>query len=113
MEEFIPSLSAQSSRTKFFTPIKKFKQKTFSTMKKIFKVVYNKRMVPTKSHSSLFGQLALIMQTRAINLRNVFSIPLGPYPWALSGVMANTTRQVFYTCWNKALMQKKMNQSQS
>ena len=56
-------------------------------MKKKVKITINNKVVPIKSHSNLFGQLALTMQTREINLQSVFSFPLGPYPWALSGVM--------------------------
>ena len=35
----------------------------------------------------MFGQLALIMQTRNVDLREVFEYPIGPYPWSLSGPM--------------------------
>ena len=35
----------------------------------------------------MFCQLALIMQTRDIDLRKLFEYPVGPYPWSLCGPM--------------------------
>ena len=87
MVTFHESHLASTPEQDFFTPIKKLQLKTFTIMKKKVKITINNKVVPIKSHSNLFGQLALIMQTREINLQNVFSFPLGLYPWALSGVM--------------------------
>ena len=60
----------------FFTPIKKMKLKTFSSLKKTAKSKVKGKVIPIKSHSNMFGQLALIMQTRDIDLRKLFEYPL-------------------------------------
>ena len=44
----------------FFTPIK-MKLKTFSSLKKTAKNKAKDKVIPIKSHSNMFGQLALIM----------------------------------------------------
>ena len=64
----------------FFTPIKKMKLKTFSSLKKTAKIKIKDKVIPIKSHSNMFGQLALIMQTCDIDLRKLFEYPVGPYP---------------------------------
>ena len=71
----------------FFTPIKKMKLKTFSSLKKTAKSKVKGKVIHIKSHSNMFGQLALIMQTRDIDLRKLFEYPVGPYPWSLCGPM--------------------------
>ena len=45
------------------------------------------KIMPANSHSNIFGQLALLMQTRDIELREVFKYPVGPYNWFLCGPM--------------------------
>ena len=56
-------------------------------MRKIVKFAVKDKIVPMRAHSNLFGQLALIMQKRIVDLEEVFKYPLGPYPWSLCGVM--------------------------
>ena len=87
MDNFIQERLIEENETDFYTPIKKMKLQTFTNMKKVVKVSVKDRLMPMKSHSNLFGQLALIIQTQNINLRDVFKYPLGPYPWPLCGVM--------------------------
>ena len=87
MEEFITSRLSENSQGEFFSPIKKLKLKTFSTLKKTTVNKTKTIMIPVKSHSNMFGQLALLMQKRDIDLREVFKYPLGPYPWSLCGAM--------------------------
>ena len=77
----------EHAEVEFFQPIKKMKLKTFINMKKTVKVSVKDKVVPIRSHSNLFGQLALIMQTRNVNLKEIFEYPLGPYPWSLCGDM--------------------------
>ena len=69
----------------FFTTIKKMKLKTFSSLKKTAKNKFKNKVIPIKLQSNMFGQLALIMQTREIDLRKLFEYPVGPYPWSLCG----------------------------
>ena len=87
MEEFITSRLTENPEVEFFDPIKKMKLKTFSTMKKTVTNKVKDKIIPVKSHSNMFGQLALLMQTRDIDLREVFKYPVGPYPWSLCGPM--------------------------
>ena len=87
MEVFIESRLTPEAEAEFFSPIKKLKLKSFSSLKKSVQVKVKNKQIPIKSNSDLFGQLALIMQTRTIDLRDVFAFPLGPHPWSLAGVM--------------------------
>ena len=87
MKAFIDDRLANTPSVEFFQPIKKLKLKTFSSMKKTTRATVKDKTVPIKSHSNIFGQLALVMQTRCIDLKNVFQYPLGPYPWSLCGSM--------------------------
>ena len=87
MEVFIESRLTPEAEAEFFSPIKKLKLKSFSSLKKSVQVKVKNKQIPIKSNSDLFGQLALIMQTRTIDLRHVFAFPLGPHPWSLAGVM--------------------------
>ena len=68
MVTFHESRLASTPEQDFFTPVKKLQLKTFTIMKKRVKITINNKVVPIKSHSNLFGQLALIMQTGEINL---------------------------------------------
>ena len=63
------------------------KLKTFSSLKKTAKNRVKDKVIPIKSHSNMFGQLALIMQTRDIDLRKLFEYPVCPYLWSLGGLM--------------------------
>ena len=62
----------------------KLNLKTFKHIMKVIKVSVKDRIIPLKVHRDLFGQIALIMQRRSINLQNVFCYLLGPLSWALS-----------------------------
>ena len=86
MEEFVDKHLGEGPQSEFFTPIK-MKLKTFSTLKKIAKKRVNNKIIPIKSHSNMFGQLALIMQTRHVDFKKVLEYPVAPYPWSLCGSM--------------------------
>ena len=49
------------------------------------------REIPIKVHRNLFGQIAIIMQNRNIDLKEVFAYPLGPLPWSL-GELIKTSK---------------------
>ena len=53
-------------------------------MTKVTKIRVKDRVIPMKAQSELFGRLALIMQSRNVDLKEVFSYPLGPQPWPLT-----------------------------
>ena len=73
MEEFVDKHLGERPQSVFFT--KKMKLKTFSTLKKTAKNRVTNKIIPIKSHSNMFGQLALIIQSRHVD----------PclYPWSL------------------------------
>ena len=81
----------------FFDPLKKQNLQTFSTLrpKKVLKVI-QKEMV-LKADRELFGRMAVIGQSRDIDLKEVFSFPLGPIPWSLGdefGMLKKTNKAV-------------------
>ena len=76
---------SENGSVDFFVSVKKLNLKTFKHIMKVIKVSVKDRIIPLKVHRDLFGQIALIMQRRNINLRYVFCYPLGLLPWALSG----------------------------
>ena len=51
----------------------------------VIKVSVKDRIIPLKVHRDLFGQIALIMQCRSINLEKFFCYPLGTLLWVLLG----------------------------
>ena len=85
MDNFINEQLRENSSVDFFKPVKKLNLKTFKHIINVIKESVKDRIIPLKVHRDLFGQIALIMQRRSINLQNVFCYPLGPLPWALSG----------------------------
>ena len=87
MQTFIDDRLDENAVIEFFQPIKNMKLKTFTDIKKSSKVSVKDKIVPMRADSNLFGQLALIMQTGNLDLKEVFEYPLGPFPWSLSGVM--------------------------
>ena len=50
-------------------------------------------MIPLQSSKELLSKIAMIMQTRKLDLRNVFQYPLGPLPVALAEPIGTLTRQ--------------------
>ena len=58
----------------FFKPIKKLKLQTFPNLKSNVSIKLKDREISLNSQMNLFGQLAIIMQTRQINLKDVFVI---------------------------------------
>ena len=69
----------------FYEPLKKMKLGTFSTLlKKSVKVKMSGKVVHFSTQSNIFGKIALIQQIRPLDLKEVFSYPLGPIPWSLA-----------------------------
>ena len=87
MKQFAEDRMSEGGKSSLFEPIKKLKLKTFSSMIKKRDATANKKTIPMKATKDLFGQIALIMRKRDLDLKQVFCYPLGPIPWALAGVM--------------------------
>ena len=68
-----------------YDPLNKMKLGTFSNLlKKSVKVKTSGKVVQFSTHSNIFGKIALIQQFRPLDLKEVFSYPLGPIPWSLA-----------------------------
>lgn len=81
METFINDYLLDPSEIDFYQLIKKMKLQTFSSMRNVVEVTVEDRVIAMKAHSKLFGRLAIAMQTCQVDLKDVFSYPLGPHPW--------------------------------
>ena len=68
----------------FNEPLKKLKLGTFSSLLKKTVKLKNGRVVQFTSQSDIFGKIALLQQSRDIDLPEVFCYPLGPVPWSLA-----------------------------
>lgn len=68
----------------FFDPLKKLKLKTFKNLKAVTKVRSKDAVIPIKLDRDVFARMALLGQFRQIDMRLVFTYPLGPLPWALA-----------------------------
>ena len=94
MQKFCKDRLEEGATVDFFEPIKKKNMKTFSS--KTVNISVKDRELPIKVHRNLFGQIAIIMQKRNIDLKEVFAYPIGPLPCSLAGVMGELrkTRKV-------------------
>jgi len=86
MLTFFNKRLSEDSTVSIYEPIKKQNLKTFSSMTKVKVTKVKDRTIPIKAQSDLFGRLAVIMQSRKINLEEVFEYPLGPHPWPLTNL---------------------------
>ena len=73
----------------FYEPVKKLKLNTFEDLVKVLKISVKNRMIPLKYYKDLFAQITIIMQKRNVDLKEVLSFPLGPLPWALTGIIGD------------------------
>ena len=67
-------------------------------------VKVNKKEVMIKADRTLFGRMAIIGQSRDIDLKFVFSYPLGPFPWSLAdgfGMMRKTNKAAIVKAFEK------------
>ena len=58
--------------------------KTFKDLKKVVKVNVKDRIIPLKMDRNLLARMALAGQFRKIDLKTVFTYPLGTMPWSLA-----------------------------
>ncbi len=68
----------------YFDPLKKTNLKTFKQLKKVVNVQKKDQLIPLKMDRTLFARIALIAQFRKIDLKEIFTYPLGPLPWAIA-----------------------------
>ena len=103
---FITDHLSDESKISIYDPIKKLRLQTFSSLRKTVTVKCKDKTIQIKANPNLFGQIAIIMQKRELDVREVFKYPLGPFPWALAGVMGDlkkTNKATLLHC-NKATL---------
>ncbi len=83
-KNFVISRCSSEPTAEFFDPLKKTNLKTFKHLKKVVNVQKKDKLIPLKMNQTLFARMALIAQFRKIDLKEVFSYPLGPLPWAIA-----------------------------
>ena len=83
-KEFIKERCSSTSTLGFFDPLKKLKLKSFKDLKAVAKIRIKDAVLPIRLDRDVFARMALISQFRKIDMRLVFSYPLGPLPWALA-----------------------------
>ena len=94
MKNFMVDRLEEGAPVDFYEPMKKKNLKTFSHMRKVVKVSVKDRMVPLNIHRNIFGQISIIMQSRNIDLKEVFKYPLGPLPWTLAGDVGKLRKKI-------------------
>ncbi|XP_065197855.1 uncharacterized protein LOC135829379 [Sycon ciliatum] len=88
-------LLSGASEKQFHDPLKKLQLKTFTLKKQKKKTPGSGQAEILRSDRSTFSRIALIAQTRQMDMRHVLSYPLGPLPWALattSGSLVKTSK---------------------
>ena len=82
----------------FFQSNKKTKIKTFDDLAPTKKVKSQGREVIITGDKELLGRMAIIASNRSVDPKEIFSYPLGPIPWSLSGPLGTfrkTSKSVF------------------
>ena len=68
---------------KFFDVLPRLKLKSFPALKQV-NVSTNEKQVALRADKNLFSMMALISQSRRLDMPSVLAHPLGPVPWALA-----------------------------
>ena len=82
-KEFVLARSSATPKKDFYDPMKKVKLKTFNNLKTTVKVQSKAKVISLQMDRSLFAHMALLSQFRKIDMKMVFTYPLGPLPWSL------------------------------
>ena len=82
----------------FYEPMTKISLKMFGGIKK--KVIGSNKEVVLKADRRLFGTMVLIAANRKLDMRSVFSHPLGSLPWSMSNIDGSLKKT------NKAILAK-------
>ena len=69
----------------YFDTLKKTKLKSFKDLKAVRKVRNKDLVLPLRMDRDVFARLALLGQFCQIDLKLIFTYPLGPLPWSLAG----------------------------
>ena len=99
MEHFINSCLASLAKS-IYDPIKKLKLGIFSNKTKRVTVKLRGKDVQISVQCEIFGKIALISQSRVLDLKEIFKYSLGSIPYALAdhmGVMVKTKKSDLLT----------------
>ena len=81
---FVISRCSSLPTANFFDPLRKMKLKSFKDLKTITKIRIKDLVLPLQMDRALFVRMALLGQFRKIDMKTVFTFPLGPLPWSLA-----------------------------
>ena len=99
--QFVQQRLLENRTTSFFDRLPKLNLKTFTSMNK--KIVSCKgKEIELKVDGNLFAKMAVIAQSRKLDMKEVMRYELGPFPWSLAtcdGMLRKT---------NKAVLSKKL-----
>ena len=117
MDTFIDLRLVNTSKS-IYDPLEKLRLGTFTNMNKKVKVKVKGKEVQFSSQSEIFGKIALIAQSRSVDLQKTFKYPLGSVPYAFAdtmGIMIKTKnnrcagkiRKGYYICqqFSKLILQ--------
>ncbi|CAB3994853.1 Hypothetical predicted protein [Paramuricea clavata] len=82
--KFVEQRCSSDESVPFFDPLTKLKLKSFKNLKAVKKVRSKDDVIPIKLDRDVFARMALLGQFRKIDMRLVFTYPLGPLAWALA-----------------------------
>ena len=92
-KKIIDERCSSDSTIDYFDPLKKKKLKTFKDLKTISKISIKDRVLPLQMDRTLFARMGVLGQFRQINMKTVFTFPLGPLPRSLSDVFGLLRKQ--------------------
>eukprot|EP00794_Sanderia_malayensis_P020731 gene20733-22764_t len=83
-ERFMKERFNENESGKLFEKIPRMKLKSFASVLSKKSVTVKGKEIMLKIDRHLFGKMAIIAQTRQLNMKDVLTHPLGPVPWALA-----------------------------
>ena len=87
-----------SNNEDFFSPITKLKSKTFADFSKKSTIKLQNKEEILKADRTLFARMAVVAQSREMDMQDVLKHSLGPLPWSLAAVdgsYAKTSKSKF------------------
>ncbi|KAK3747396.1 hypothetical protein QZH41_012092, partial [Actinostola sp. cb2023] len=82
--DFVVNSCSSNPTSDYFDPLKKAKLKSFKDLKAVRKVRNKDLVLPLRMDRDIFARMALLGQFREIDMKVVFTYPLGPLPWSLA-----------------------------
>ena len=82
--DFVVNHCSSDPTLDYFDPLKKAKLKSFKDLKAVRKVHNKNLALPLRMARDVFARMALLEQFRQIDVKVLFTYPLGPPPWSLA-----------------------------